>query len=361
MDILFISARYIYQEYNEKLKFEELLMFKNMTFANKLKSFSENGNIIVFVDVWPTQKQHNKELTQFFGQEQNRGDILFYCDGYAVEKLVDNNSETLEHKKYLRDISLGTNWNDMNLLMERIAYFYYKQGKNINNISAEFGDFDLTIFEKKILNILTKNVIDNQSKQHSLCNYQTCKRLPIKILFTDKDGTIFGQSITKEQALNNQLALQEFTDQGNIAVVITSGHGADVFDDFGIGYTNPNLYGMVIGHIASVCINDTGEIISGREYPSLPIATGYRSNKKEAVKLFLEYFLEIGYTFDGIYAIGDSENDLGMLEYVKEIGGVGNLIGKDTSTFREFVKSIKNDTLGTLQCSNNGKKYIKSL
>lgn len=357
MDILFISAKYIYPGDDSQLQFEELPIFRNITFANKIKNFSRKGNSIVFVDIWPTRKKHNKELTEFFGQEQNRGEILYYTEGYSMKKLVDNNFQSLEHEKYLEDISLGTNWNDMNLILKRIAYYYFKQGKIINNIYLELGDFDnLTLFEKRLFAILTNYTQDYQLKKNSLCYYQTCKRASIKILFTDKDGTIFGQNLTKEQKEKNQLALQEFTNQGNLVVVITSGHGENVFDGFGIGYTNSNLYGIVLGKVASVCFNNTGKIINGTEYPSLPIAIGYNSDKREAVKLFLEYFLEIGYTFDGIYAIGDSENDFGMIEYIKEIGGMANLIGKDIANFGDFIENIKNAKSRMLKHTNNSKK-----
>ncbi len=366
MNILFISARYIYVK-NDWCelhpKYEQLPIFKNIEFANKLKNFSQNGNVIAFVDVWPDLKKHNKELMEFFGSSQNRGDILFYKCGYVMKRLIDQNLEEFDQKyrEYLEDISLGTNWNDMNLLLERITNFYYTQGKCINNIYTEIGDFEnLTLFEKTLFGILTKQIQSNQLKTTSLCHYQTCKRGPIKILFTDKDGTIFKKGITRKQEINNRLAIQEFTNQGNIVVVITNGHGSNVFDDFGIGYTNSNLYGITKARVASVCENNTGEIIRDIEYPSLPIAIGLGSDKKEAVKLFLEYFLEMGYTFNQIYAIGDSKDDYGMIEYVKEIGGVGKLIGKDIDNLEKFIRDIKDDDFLIKTCLNQRKKYVKS-
>lgn len=100
---------------------------------------------------------------------------------------------------------------------------------------------------------------------------------------------------------------------------------------------------MVMSEVATTFINNTGKMIYDENYPSLPIAFSYGKDKKEAVRLFLEYFLERAYTFDGVYAIGDSENDFGMLAYVESIGGVSNLIGKDIATFADFIENIKKD------------------
>lgn len=353
MDILFISARYIYEKdslainNHKELLFEELPLFKKEGLAAKLKSFSKAGNTIIFIDPYPYVKRHNEELANFFGKEDARGEILFYRPTFGMQKLHDYNEpyETIECCYYLETIPLGTNVGDMYLLLGRLNEYFSKQGKIINNILYEKGDFELlTQFEINFFNNLLPYSINNKDNLPKECVPSKCDK-PIKILFTDKDGTILGGHISQVEKEENLKLLQQFTDEGNIVVIITAGHGCETFKGFGFSYNNPNLYGMLLTKIATVCINETGDLQYEENYPSLPLALDSYASKADAVEMFLKYFLQKGYTFESIYAIGDSENDLSMINYINNIGGNAKLIGRDIDKFSSFMQEIKCDKI----------------